>query len=191
MNLARNLYLFDFVHLEADCEVQPIVVMPQLPKILKTALPTPAAYPPMTANVLQLPNLLNAKSNTFKTRPLNQNHQQSTLDEITNQVYSELLQEKVESHYNQRTSDTGSMRSGDWGSTKSSSGIFGRLKRPDVAVRNKAREPTEKTSTTASDDEATAASLAADQMKKPLIAKWKTGVKLQVTTKSENHGKTN
>lgn len=145
----------------------------------------------MTANVLQLPNLLNANSNTFKARPSNQNPQQSTLDEITNQVYSELLQEKVESHYNQnqRTSDTGSMRSGDWGSTKSSSGIFGRLKRPDVAIRNKAREPTEKTSTTGSDEEATAASLAADQMKKPLIAKWKTGVKLQVTTKSENHGK--
>lgn len=146
----------------------------------------------MTANVLQLPNLLNANSNTFKTRPPNQHHQQSTLDEITNQVYSELLQEKVESHYNQnqRTSDTGSMRSGDWGSTKSSSGIFGRLKRPEtVAMRNKAREPTEKTSTTGSDDEATATSLAADQMKKPLIAKWKTGVKLQVTTKSENHGK--
>lgn len=26
------------------------------------------------------------------------------------------------------------------------------------------------------------------QTKKPLIAKWKAGVKLQVTTRSENHG---
>lgn len=146
----------------------------------------------MNANALQLPNLLNANSNTFKTRSVNHQLQQNTLDEITNQVYSELLQEKVESHYNQtqRTSDAGSMRSGDWGSTKSSSGIFGRFKRPDAAImRTKAKEPTEKTSTTGSDEEAIAVDVAVDQMKKPLIAKWKTGVKLQVTTKSENHGK--
>lgn len=120
------------------------------------------------------------------------NLQQSTLDEITNKVFNELLQEKVESHSQQnpsnlrQISDQGSTRSDDFGS-ETSSGIFGRLKRRDsnfpVSRLNKTKKIVAPSSTAGSDDGVN------DGVKKPLIAKWKAGVKLQVTGRSDNHGK--
>lgn len=118
--------------------------------------------------------------------------QQSTLDEITNKVFNELLQEKVESHSQhnpsnlRQLSDHGSVRSDDIRS-ETSSGIFGRLKRRDsnfpVSRLNKGKKIVAPSSTTGSDDGVT------DGVKKPLIAKWKAGVKLQVTGRTDNHGK--
>lgn len=120
------------------------------------------------------------------------NLQQSTLDEITNKVFNELLQEKVDSHSQhnpsnlRQVSDQGSTRSDDFGS-ETSSGIFGRLKRRDsnfpVSRLNKGKKIVAPSSTTGSDDGVT------DGVKKPLIAKWKAGVKLQVTGRTDNHGK--
>lgn len=119
------------------------------------------------------------------------NLQQSTLDEITNKVFNELLQEKVDSHAQhnpsnlRQVSDQGSTRSDDFGS-ETSSGIFGRLKRRDsnfpVNRLNKGKKLAAPNSTAGSDDGTT------DGVKKPVIAKWKAGVKLQVTGRTDNHG---
>lgn len=162
--------------------MQPIAT--QLPKIQKTSMMLP---PPPTLLAKSL--FLNGTShinnnnnpiltattttNTFKSKQQQQNH----LDEITNQVYTELLQGKVDalstptSTMHRLGSENGSTRSADdLGSAKGSSGIFGRL--PAVTTH------------TVSDDDAAAAA----GTKMPLIAKLKAGVKLQVTTKSDNHG---
>lgn len=188
---------------EADCEMQPIAT--QLPKIQKTSMLLPP--PTLLAKSLFLNagnnNLLPAATtNTFKTKQQQQNH----LDEITNQVYTELLQGKVDalSSTNRLVAHDndggGSTRSDDLGSTKSSSaaGILGRLRRSDARLQpmNKCRDlpmpsavsSVATTTNTGSDDDG-ASGGGGDRTKKPLIAKWKAGVKLQVTSKTaENHG---
>lgn len=142
--------------------------------------------PPLTSTFHH--NSSNHISKNYKPNP-----QQSTLDEITNKVFNELLQEKVESHSQhnnpsnlRQLSDHGSTRSDDFGS-ETSSGIFGRLRRKDsnfpASRLNKAKKFAAPSSTTGSDDGVN------DGIKKPLIAKWKAGVKLQVTGRSDNHGK--
>lgn len=144
---------------------------------------TTAMHPPLTST---FHDHLNHKS--YKPSA-----QQSRLDEITNKVFNELLQEKVDAHSQHNptnlqpvASDHGSTRSDDFGS-ETSSGIFGRLKRRDsnfpVSRLNKAKKIVAPNSTTGSDDGAS------DGVKKPLIAKWKAGVKLQVTGRTDNHGK--
>ncbi|XP_037036459.1 regulator of G-protein signaling loco isoform X2 [Bradysia coprophila] len=119
------------------------------------------------------------------------NLQQCHLDEITNKVFNELLQEKVDAHAQHNPSqlrplsDHGSIRSDDFGGSETSSGIFGRLKRRDsnfpISRTNKAKKTVAPSSIAGSDDGAS------DGVKKPLIAKWKAGVKLQVTGRTDNH----
>lgn len=115
--------------------------------------------------------------------------QQSTLDEITNKVFSELLQGKVESHDgNQKAADVCSMKSDDCASESSS--IFGRIRRRDSNIPGlKGLRPKKinKISISQSDDALTAStqifSTNSDIVattKKPVIAKWKAGVKVQV-----------
>lgn len=70
-------------------------------------------------------------------------------------------------------------QSEDWGS-EASSGIFGRLRRPN----GKSKKPAGKSSAGSEDENSQA-----NQMKKPLIAKWKQGVKVQGTNRSQNDGK--
>lgn len=132
-------------------------------------------------------------TSSFHHHPNNKNSQQH-LDEITNKVFNELLQEKVDSHAQhnppnlqpQPVSEHGSARSDDFGS-ETSSGIFGRLRRRDsnfpINRLNKGKKIVAPGSTAGSDDGVT------DGVKKPLIAKWKAGVKLQVTGRADNHGK--
>ncbi|KAJ6635573.1 Regulator of G-protein signaling loco [Pseudolycoriella hygida] len=139
------------------------------------------------------PNILPPLTSTFhhhNNKNYKPNSQQSTLDEITNKVFNELLQEKVESHSQHNpsnlhpASDQGSARSDDFGS-ETSSGMFSRLKRRDsnfpLSRSNKGKKITAPSSAAGSDDGTT------DGVKKPLIAKWKAGVKLQVTSRTDNH----
>lgn len=108
-------------------------------------------------------------------------------------MFNELLQEKVDAHAQHNPSqlrplsDHGSIRSDDFGGSETSSGIFGRLKRREsnfpIGRTNKAKKTNAPSSTAGSDDGT------ADGVKKPLIAKWKAGVKLQVTGRTDNHGK--
>lgn len=170
-------------------EIQPITS--QSPKLHKKVNQLASSSSTHYSNAHMLPPL----TSTFHHH-LNKNYkpnlQQSTLDEITNKVFNELLQEKVESHSQhnpsnlRQVSDQGSTRSDDFGS-ETSSGIFGRLKRKDsnfpVSRLNKGKKMVAASSTTGSDDGVT------DGVKKPLIAKWKAGVKLQVTGRTDNHGK--
>lgn len=173
-------------------EIQPITTSTQSPKVHKKAnqLVSPSSSSHYT-NTNMLPPL----TSTFHHhggKSFKSNSQQSTLDEITNKVFNELLQEKVELHSQhnppnlRQASDHGSTRSDDFGS-ETSSGIFGRLKRRDsnfpASRLNKGKKIVAPSSTTGSDDGAT------DGVKKPLIAKWKAGVKLQVTSRTDNHGK--
>lgn len=97
--------------------------------------------------------------------------QLNTLDEITNKVFNELLQGKVNAS-NENESD-------DWGS-ETSSGIFNRMLRNP----NKNKQATSKTSGGSDEGE--------NAIRKPLIAKLKAGVKLQVTqNRTQNDGELN
>lgn len=138
-------------------------------------------------------------------------HQQSTLDEITNKVFNELLQRRVDAHsqefvlsyqptqkspehkhgpqqqqrqsplqQQQQHEDT-ITRSDDMNS-ESSSGVAYRLRSGDVPVP-KARTIIN------TNKQRIGAAVPNAETKRPLIAKWKTGVKLQTTaTNSENNG---
>ncbi|XP_055695239.1 regulator of G-protein signaling loco [Lutzomyia longipalpis] len=122
------------------------------------------------------------------------NFNQSTLDEITNKVFNELLQGKVETMagtagaaglenpLSRATVDQLSMKSEEWGS-ETSSGIFTRARRHELLLKHRGRKmpQSQKNSQTESEDNA-------DGTKKPLIAKWKSGAKLQVTTRSSPGG---
>ncbi|XP_059612017.1 regulator of G-protein signaling loco [Phlebotomus argentipes] len=122
------------------------------------------------------------------------NLNQSTLDEITNKVFNELLQGKVETlaeasgatgldnAFPRATIDQLSMKSEEWGS-EASSGIFSRARRHEILPKHRGRKvvQSQKNSQTESEDNG-------DGMKKPLIAKWKSGAKLQVTTRSSPGG---
>lgn len=142
------------------------------------------------------------KNPQFPSKVIKTGAQQSTLDEITNKVFNELLQGKVESHANQilptKPSDQCSVRSEDCASETSS--VFDRLRRKDSnipalkALRPKKLDLPSKCSVAPSEDgvslstQTTSASdPTSNGIKKPLIAKWKTGVKLQVTGRAENH----
>lgn len=125
------------------------------------------------------------------------NPQQSTLDEITNKVFNELLQGKVESHeVNHKAADMCSLKSEDCASETSS--IFDRIRRRDSNIPGlKGLRPKKinKPSISQSDDTLSnstqvtggsdPSSTAAAPVKKPIIAKWKAGVKVQVTERAE------
>ncbi|XP_067003571.2 regulator of G-protein signaling loco isoform X2 [Anabrus simplex] len=109
-----------------------------------------------------------------------------TLDEITNRVFEELLQGKIDGSRN--LSDQGSVRSEDWGS-EHSSGIFGRFLRRDSASLDKARESRFKVkkavvgvSKSSADDTEVKSGVIS---KPPLITKLKIGVKLQGRSESD------
>ncbi|XP_044265044.1 regulator of G-protein signaling loco [Tribolium madens] len=114
-----------------------------------------------------------------KTAPTNPvikvNNVKAKLDEITNQVFEDILQEKADSAFLKAKSDKGSVKSEDWGS-EHSSGIFGRFLRRDSGLHDRKKKSLMKIKPPGSSDDVTG-----EQVKKPLIAKWKTGVnKLQV-----------
>lgn len=143
------------------------------------------------------------------------NHQKSVaqvkLDEITNKVFNELMQGKVESHSHGinagqppsnsvhgggggvgNNNNGGSARSEDW-SSDTSSGIFGRLRRRDSNApvnrynnggRTKKPCIQSKSSTAGSED----GCVDGGGIKKPIIAKLRAGVKVQVTGRADNHG---
>lgn len=150
-----------------------------------TNYPNTAMHHPTLQSTFHDPHM----HKSFKPPSLQQSH----LDEITNKVFNELLQEKVDAHAQHNPtplrplSDHGSIRSDDFGGSETSSGIFGRLKRRDsnfpLGRVNKTKKIVAPSSTAGSDDGVT------DGVKKPLIAKWKAGVKLQVTGRTDNHGK--
>uniref|UniRef100_A0A8D8Q0L3 Regulator of G-protein signaling loco n=2 Tax=Cacopsylla melanoneura TaxID=428564 RepID=A0A8D8Q0L3_9HEMI len=107
----------------------------------------------------------------------------STLDEITNRVFEELLQGKAEGqNMKPLSSDQGSMRSDDWGS-EHSSGILGRFLRRDSVMVEKQRDRNKKKATTSN-------TTGADRKPSisklpPLIAKLKPGVKLEGRSESD------
>ncbi|KAI4467966.1 regulator of g-protein signaling loco [Holotrichia oblita] len=102
----------------------------------------------------------------------------SNLDDITNKVYEDILQEKAEIVCNKQKSDKSSVKSEDWGS-EHSSGIFGKFLRRDSGVHDKKKKPVirNKGNSTNSSTE----DVNADQgNKKLLIAKFKPGVRVQM-----------
>ena len=202
MYIVKTCLINKYFFVECHGEVQQIVTL-QSPKVTRSQ----RMQPPIQNNFIKPIN--SSMQTTFYYNNNNNNNgnfhkksppsQQSTLDEITNKVFNELLQEKVESHANHHTvtkqqcaSDHGSLRSDDWGSENSSSGIFGRLKRRDanfpggtrsnVKTKKHLMLPPPTAGGGSSEDGHM------DGIKKPLIAKLKAGVKLQVTARSENHG---
>ncbi|XP_037922272.1 regulator of G-protein signaling loco isoform X4 [Hermetia illucens] len=149
---------------------------------------------------LQLPRVLPYPAKII--RPANQ---QVTLDEITNKVFNELLQGKAKAHAGQQQQptskvfDQNSEKSDDCASESSS--IFDKIRRRESSsagikmARPKKIILPNKTSTAGSEDglststqTTTSSDPNATGIKKPLIAKWKTGVKLQVTGhRTEKH----
>ncbi len=192
----RRLIQSFFIISDYPVEIQPITTS-QSPNVHRKVNPPSSTH--YSNNSMHPPSSSSSSSSTFHDhhvpKSFKPNSQQSHLDEITNKVFNELLQEKVDAHSqhnpsNMRppVSDHGSTRSDDFGS-ETSSGIFGRLKRRDSnfpvsRLNNKAKKIVAPSSTTGSDD-----GVATDGVKKPLIAKWKAGVKLQVTGRTDNHGK--
>ncbi|KAI5705946.1 hypothetical protein M8J75_003350 [Diaphorina citri] len=102
----------------------------------------------------------------------------STLDEITNRVFEELLQGKADGQtMKPPSSDQGSMKSDDWGS-EHSSGLLGRFLRRDSVMVEKQRDRQKKKASGA-DRKPSISKLP------PLIAKLKPGVKLEGRSESE------
>lgn len=124
------------------------------------------------------------------------NPQLNTLDEITNKVFNELLQGKVDaqgmvngnveqasvkvccssSSLRQNQLNFLFQQSEDWGS-ETSSGIFNRMRR----YPKKSHKMLSKSSAGSEEGDPNA-------IKKPVIAKWKAGAKLQVTSRAQNDG---
>lgn len=201
----------------------PIIITTSSPVTGSTTITT---QPSTVQQQQPLPNYVNQigssmMASTFQNsiRPVANNHQKSVaqvkLDEITNKVFNELMQGKVESHSHginagqPPNSDhgvgggqgggAGSTRSDDW-SSDASSGIFGRLRRRDSNApvnrytnnnnnnnggRTKKPCIQSKSSTAGSED----GCCDNGGVKKPLIAKLRAGVKVQVTGRPDNHGK--
>ncbi|XP_055378179.1 regulator of G-protein signaling loco isoform X2 [Condylostylus longicornis] len=166
-----------------------------------------------------LPSNKNNLLSVPKSLGIQSNHQ-STLDEITNKVFTEVLQGKVDSQENNmpKSVDLCSLRSDECASESSS--IYDQTKFRDLnaaTAKNfiKPKKPltinttskfnVEKTQTSNSITTQTDENLNVNNnnnnstnnnmqssnsnltgIKKPLIAKWKTGVKLQVTARAHN-----
>ncbi|XP_055847264.1 regulator of G-protein signaling loco isoform X4 [Episyrphus balteatus] len=169
--------------------------------MLKADQPTTDYLPPNSAKLKPMPKnvsfpAIKPHRNGGPVPSVVISTQQSTLDEITNKVFSELLQGKVESHDgNQKAADIGSMKSDDCASETSS--IFDRIRRRDSNIPGlKGLRPKKinKISISQSDDALTTSTQlystnsdpAVTTTKKPVIAKWKAGVKVQVTERAEN-----
>ncbi|XP_071054310.1 regulator of G-protein signaling loco isoform X2 [Onthophagus taurus] len=120
--------------------------------------------PTSTSNAVKLTVLENAKM----------------LDEITNKVYKDILQEKTECVNTK--SDRSSVKSEDWGSDHSSS-IIGRFLRRDSALLDRKKKFLTrcKMGSTNNSNEDVNNELSHNNhiIKKPLIAKWKSGPRLQ------------
>ncbi|GAB0088616.1 Regulator of G-protein signaling loco [Sergentomyia squamirostris] len=142
------------------------------------------------SDVAQLKNSAAMQHHSCMTNNFNQ----TTLDEITNKVFNELLQGKVETMagasavsgpdnpFPRATVDQLSMKSEEWGS-ETSSGIFARPRRHELFPKHRGRKVAQslKNCQTETEDNG-------DVVGKPLIAKWKSGAKLQVTTRSSPGG---
>ncbi|XP_018575675.1 regulator of G-protein signaling loco isoform X4 [Anoplophora glabripennis] len=111
------------------------------------------------------------------------NIKSSKLDEITNKVFEGILQEKADAvSFKPTKSDKGSVKSEDWGS-EHSSGIIGKFLRRDSGVHDrKKRLIGPKFKGTSHSGSTEDVENEQNQIKKPLIAKWKAGAnKLHVT----------
>ncbi|KAH8337440.1 hypothetical protein KR059_010010 [Drosophila kikkawai] len=120
---------------------------------------------------------------------------QGQLDELTNKVFNELLASKADAaalagSEKQRPSDLCSMKSNEAPSETSSS-LFERMRRQqrdgsNIPGSKLPKLKKKSTSSQQSEEAATQATAAADP-KKPIIAKMKAGVKLQVTERVAEH----
>ncbi|XP_053969443.1 regulator of G-protein signaling loco isoform X2 [Anastrepha ludens] len=143
----------------------------------------------------------NTNGNGLAVASLSSHPTQSALDEITNKVFTELMQVKVEAAsaekplaaVNSKANDLASLKSEDCASETSS--IFERIRRRDTNIaglklklkkRSTSSQHSEETNqsshTTASNGQLSApiASATTLDVKKPIIAKLKAGVKLQM-----------
>lgn len=117
---------------------------------------------------------------------------QGQLDELTNKVFNELLASKADAAASEkpRPSDLCSMKSNEAPSETSSS-LFERMRRQqrdgtNIPGSKLPKLKKKSTSSQQSEEAATQATAAADP-KKPIIAKLKAGVKLQVTERVAEH----
>ncbi|XP_065167467.1 regulator of G-protein signaling loco-like isoform X2 [Atheta coriaria] len=107
----------------------------------------------------------------------------STLEEITNRVYEDILQEKSEV----KKAHTESVKSEDWGSEHSSN-MVGRFMKRD-SERNRKKKLSGRSKLNSASTHSSIEDIVADEnpfAKKPLIAKLKVGVMLQNTSESED-----
>lgn len=125
---------------------------------------------------------------------------QGQLDELTNKIFNEMLQNKAEAAATQKPKDLCSMKSND-APSESSSSIFDRMRRqqrdngnipgsklPKLKKKSTSSQHSEEVNTVASIT-GTSATQCTDP-KKPIIAKLKAGVKLQSTERvAETQGK--
>ncbi|XP_052836905.1 regulator of G-protein signaling loco isoform X3 [Drosophila gunungcola] len=115
---------------------------------------------------------------------------QGQLDELTNKVFSELLASKVDAAQEKpRPSDLCSMKSNE-APSESSSTLFERMRRQQSHGSNipgSKLPKLKKKSTSSQQSEETAAAVAVADPKRPIIAKLKAGVKLQVTERVAEH----
>ncbi|XP_037944884.1 regulator of G-protein signaling loco isoform X1 [Teleopsis dalmanni] len=154
---------------------------PNTSKYSKQCLLKSAPFP---IKVEQLSFISEEKSNIYC-----ENTGQSTLDEITNKVFSELLQGKVEAHAsNKRLSippnDVCSLKSDDYVSESSS--LFNRAREKNnqgLNLKNKlfCNQNSEENITSFKSTCLTDGTSPTIEIKKPIIAKLKAGVKVQVT----------
>lgn len=125
---------------------------------------------------------------------------QGQLDELTNKIFNEMLQNKAEAAATQKPKDLCSMKSND-APSESSSSIFDRMRRqqrdngnipgsklPKLKKKSTSSQHSEEVSAVASITAASATPCI--DPKKPIIAKLKAGVKLQSTERvAETQGK--
>ncbi|XP_017131385.1 regulator of G-protein signaling loco isoform X3 [Drosophila elegans] len=118
---------------------------------------------------------------------------QGQLDELTNKVFSELLASKVDAAQEKpRPSDLCSMKSNE-APSESSSSLFERMRRQQSHGSNipgsKLPKLKKKSTSSQQSEEAATVAMAATvaDPKKPIIAKLKAGVKLQVTERVAEH----
>ncbi|XP_026842841.1 regulator of G-protein signaling loco isoform X3 [Drosophila persimilis] len=134
--------------------------------------------------------------------PTAQAHAQGQLDELTNKMFNELLQSKAEAAASDRSkpqpSDLCSMKSNE-APSESSSSLFERMRRqqqrdnipgsklPKLKKKSTSSQHSEETTANPSSSSSLVAAAAAADPKKPIIAKLKAGVKLQVTERVAEH----
>ncbi|XP_054739617.1 regulator of G-protein signaling loco isoform X1 [Anastrepha obliqua] len=170
-------------------------------KVAKPSASVKSVSFPCTVKQVNGGTVRNTNGNGLAVASLSSHPTQSALDEITNKVFTELMQVKVEAAsaekplaaVNSKANDLASLKSEDCASETSS--IFERIRRRDTNIaglklklkkRSTSSQHSEETNqsshTTASNGQLAApmASATTLDVKKPIIAKLKAGVKLQM-----------